>query len=543
MMKKFRYLILLLGVLVLVCGVFLDAVADTSLPKDDPIRINKVLEKVDQLISVERLEEALVALGEIESDTTITSAKIDVLLGKIYQRLHKPSKASELFERASFSSMKDGDAYLGLAETNLALGKLAQARFYSKTIIRSNPDLVGAHLVLARVDDRMGQTARAKDRFSNLIDNQPDSEPVIFAYAQFLSQREDTDAAIKVLSEFLRRHPFAADAGDFLGQLYWQQGQRLDAFQTRNKAAETFLAKGNKFRAGVIQSWLAANDPNGQYEVPVSPRTSPSPALAPEKTDKPRKAEPIPAPPAIPAPEIKDAKLPETRRPAPQTLNRPSPIPLPEGAMLRTGSGFIINGGRYVVTNRHVIDKTGKIAVRTGTGEVRRARILKIAKNDDLAILELFEPFPSSYAITPQEMGDANTGRSAVVMGFPMTGILGWQQPSLTEGIVSKTTGFQDDPNTFLISSKMNKGNSGGPIFDRKGRLIGIAMAKLDTTAIYEKKGILPEDVNIGIKVSRLLSFLNKPGGENRSVAPEVSLEELYQGMLPKVVLVAAEGL
>jgi serine protease Do len=128
-------------------------------------------------------------------------------------------------------------------------------------------------------------------------------------------------------------------------------------------------------------------------------------------------------------------------------------------------------------------------------------------------------------------------------MGFPMAGILGWQQPSLTEGIVSKTSGFQDNPNTFLITSKMNKGNSGGPIFDRKGRLIGIAVAKLDTTAIYEKKGILPEDVNIGIKVSRLLSFLNKSGGGNRSVASEVSLEELYQDMLPKVVLVAAEAL
>jgi serine protease Do len=543
MLRGFRSFILSLGVLALTCGVFSNASADTSPIKEAPVNINEELKKADQLISVERLEEALAALKAIEPDTTNTSAKIDVLLGKIYQRLHRPSKASELFERASFSSMEDGDAYLGLAETNLALGKLAQARRYSKAIIRSNPDLVGAHLVLARVDDRMGQTAKAKERFSNLIQNQPDSEPVIQAYAQFLSQREDTDVAIKVLSKFMSRYPYAAKAGDLLGQLYWQQGQRADAFQTRTNAAKAFLAKGNKFRADVIKSWLAANDPNGQYEGPVLPRTSPAPVLAPKKIDQPKKAEPAPAPSAIPTPEVIEAKLPDVRRSTPQTLNRPAPLPLPEGAMLRTGSGFIIDGGRYVITNRHVIDKTGKIAVRTGTGEVRTARILRTAKDDDLAILELSEPFPSSYAITPQEMGDANTGRSAVVMGFPMAGILGWQQPSLTEGIVSKTSGFQDNPNTFLITSKMNKGNSGGPIFDRKGRLIGIAVAKLDTTAIYEKKGILPEDVNIGIKVSRLLSFLNKSGGGNRSVAPEVSLEELYQGMLPKVVLVAAEAL
>jgi S1-C subfamily serine protease len=138
-------------------------------------------------------------------------------------------------------------------------------------------------------------------------------------------------------------------------------------------------------------------------------------------------------------------------------------------------------------------------------------------------------------------MGDANVGRSAIVMGFPMAGILGWQQPSLTEGIVSKASGFKDHPNTFLITSKMNKGNSGGPIFDRKGRLIGVAVAKLDTTAIYEKKGNLPEDVNIGIKASRLLGFINKIGSGDQSGTAEMSLEELYQRMLAKVVLVVGE--
>jgi serine protease Do len=541
MLRGFRSFILT-GVLALLCGVLSVANADTSPTDNASIDIQKELKEVDQLISVERLEEALAALKAIEPDTTNTSAKIDVLLGKIYQRLHRPGKASELFERASFTSMEDGEAYLGLAETNLALGKLTLARRYSKATILSDPDLVGAHLVLARVDDRMSQTAKAKERFLNLIQNQPNSEPVILAYAQFLSQREDTDVAIKVLSKFTTRHPYAAEASDLLGQLYWQQGSRVDAYQTRTDAAKAFLAKGNKFRAGVIKSWLAANNPNGQYVGPVFPRTSPAPVLAPKKIDQPKKAELAPAPSALPTPKVTEAELPDLRRLTPQALKRPDPLPLPGGVMLRTGSGFIIDDGRYVITNRHVIDKTGKIAVRTGTGEVRTARILRIAKNDDLAILELSEPFPSSYAITPQEMGDANAGRSAVVMGFPMADILGWQQPSLTEGIVSKASGFQDNPNTFMITSKMNKGNSGGPIFDRQGRLIGIAVAKLDIKAIYERKGTLPEDVNIGIKVSRLLSFLNKSGGGNQLMAPEVSLEELYQSMLSKIVLVAAEA-
>ena len=127
-------------------------------------------------------------------------------------------------------------------------------------------------------------------------------------------------------------------------------------------------------------------------------------------------------------------------------------------------------------------------------------------------------------------------------MGFPMAGILGWRKPSLTEGVVSKSSGLQDDPGTFLITSKMNKGNSGGPIFDRYGRLIGVAVAKLDTASVYDKKGYLPEDMNIAIKASRLLSFLDRTNNEDgRSSNPQIDLEDLYQEMLAKVVMVAAE--
>jgi serine protease Do len=529
MRRGSRLFVSALAVIVLLWSGVADAGAGSSSIKKAPVNIHQELKKADQLISVERLVEALATLKAIESDTNDTSAKIDVLLGKIYQRLHRPSKAAEIFERASMLSMDDSKAYLGLAETNLALGKLALARRYSNEALRSDPDLVGAHLVLARVDDRMGQTAEAKKRFSNLIQNQPDSEPVIQGYAEFLSQREGANSAITVLKKYISRHPFAAEARDLLGQLYWQEGQRVDALQARASAAKTFMAKGNKFRAEVIKSWLAANDPKGQYMAQLSPG------------EPPKKVDPPPAPPAAPVPEVREERLPKLQRPLPQVLKRPDPLPLSKGVMLSTGSGFIIDGGRYVITNQHVINKTGRIAVRTGTGEVRLARVMKIAKDDDLAILELSRPFPSSYAITAREMGDANVGRSAIVMGFPMAGILGWQQPSLTEGIVSKASGFKDHPNTFLITSKMNKGNSGGPIFDRKGRLIGVAVAKLDTTAIYEKKGNLPEDVNIGIKASRLLGFINKIGSGDQSGTAEMSLEELYQRMLAKVVLVVGE--
>lgn len=100
------------------------------------------LKQADQMISVERLEDALAVLKAIDPQTSIISAKVDVLLGKIYQRLHKPEKAADLFESAVFSTMDDAEAYLGLAETKLALGQLVQARQHARTALKTNSDLV-----------------------------------------------------------------------------------------------------------------------------------------------------------------------------------------------------------------------------------------------------------------------------------------------------------------------------------------------------------------------------------------------------------------
>jgi serine protease Do len=65
---------------------------------------------------------------------------------------------------------------------------------------------------------------------------------------------------------------------------------------------------------------------------------------------------------------------------------------------------------------------------------------------------------------------------------------------------VSKEAGFGDMPNHFLLTANLNEGNSGGPIFSRDGRVLGIAVAKLDKTKVLETTGMLPEDVNVGIK-------------------------------------------
>ncbi len=465
----------------------------------------KTLERADSYIFNERLEEAFGLLKNLEATTPKISARIDVLVGKIYLRLNKPSKAMKIFEDVNFRTLDDSETFLGMAKASLAMGKITQARTHAMTALRSDPDLIEAELVVARADDLTGKIYEAGKRFQKLIDLQPENEIAHTGYATFLADRIEIDEGIDLLTRYVDRHPLAAEANDLLGQMHWRLGNKREALAYRAVALKTFAEAGNEYRAKGIAVWL---DGHGS----ASGLTRP--------------------------PSSKSKKNNQARPPA-MALARPEPLPIPQGVSYGQGSGFVIADGRYVVTNRHVIEGGSSVLVRNGIGEVRKARIVAIAKNDDLAILELEKPFPDIYSIPFANMIDPRPGRGAVVMGYPMASTLGASYPALTEGIVSKITGLGEQPTIFQLTSKLNKGNSGGPVFDRRGNLIGVAVAKLDTTGYFEKRGYLPEDVNLAIKISRVLTLLDQqPMGDVPKDTRKLELEELYQEMLPRVVLI-----
>jgi len=214
-------------------------------------------------------------------------------------------------------------------------------------------------------------------------------------------------------------------------------------------------------------------------------------------------------------------------------------FPFPKGVTITGGSGFIVDEGRKIVTNKHVIEGGKEFAIRTGLGEVIRAKVVFISTTDDLAILELSKPLPADRAIPSAAYTKPGVGRDVVVMGYPLWYILGEGSPSLTNGVVSKGTGMGDDRNTFQLTAKVNKGNSGGPVFDLNGNVVGITVGKLDSQKITQEQGFVPEDVNFAIHVDRLPPMakvaLKAEGVSDKPVSPEA----LYQLMLGRVVMVA----
>ena len=124
---------------------------------------------------------------------------------------------------------------------------------------------------------------------------------------------------------------------------------------------------------------------------------------------------------------------------------------------------------------------------------------------------------------------------------YPMSSILGRYNPSISQGIVSKTSGFGEMAGAFQITAKMNKGNSGGPIFNDKGEIIGISVGKLNKTEVLKKDGFIPEDVNVGISGQILSNFLNMPVKANMNESKRYNASEIYQYMRPSVVFIVSQ--
>ncbi len=170
-----------------------------------------------------------------------------------------------------------------------------------------------------------------------------------------------------------------------------------------------------------------------------------------------------------------------------------------------SGSGIIISRDGYILTNQHVVRQCDAYEVIDDRNRVLKAA-LEIADNArDLALLTVREKFPAAApmrkAIAPQ------LGENITVVGFPLVAVLG-TRPSVGFGHVSSTVGVRGDPLQMQISVPVQRGNSGGPVLDQAGNVIGIVVSKLDALKVAQRTGDLPQNVNFAIKGEVVRAFL-----------------------------------
>ena len=117
-------------------------------------------------------------------------------------------------------------------------------------------------------------------------------------------------------------------------------------------------------------------------------------------------------------------------------------------------------------------------------------------------------------------------------------GFFGNDKPVITQGIISKV--FDDEVGIFLTTTDINSGNSGGPIFNLNGKLVGVSVATLDKIRIMLEIGNIPTSMGVAIKSNMLKEVFKYKRTVSTSKA-KYDKASIYQKMLPKIVFVAVE--
>ncbi len=199
-----------------------------------------------------------------------------------------------------------------------------------------------------------------------------------------------------------------------------------------------------------------------------------------------------------------------------------------------TGTGFFIDKKGYLVTNHHVIEdgKIFEISIsKKGITSTYNAEIISVDKQNDLAILKIndinFAPLLSLDYNFDTESQDV--GSSVFALGYPLTQIMG-SEIKFTDGKISSKSGFKGDITTYQISVPIQPGNSGGPLFDEKGNLVGVTSSGINRQ--------LADNANYAIKTSYLkllidsidekLELPNSNGLENLPVTEQIKTISEY---------------
>lgn len=169
-----------------------------------------------------------------------------------------------------------------------------------------------------------------------------------------------------------------------------------------------------------------------------------------------------------------------------------------------TGSGLIISSGGYVITNYHVTENANKIFVESNiSGETKTYSAVLVQKDmdNDLAILKIQDenfraPDKLKYAF--KDAGGSDVGASVFTIGFPLALSGMGREAKFTDGKISSKTGFNNSINSFQTTIPVQPGNSGGPLFNEKGQLIGLINAKVQNA----------DNVSYAIKLNYILTLI-----------------------------------
>jgi S1-C subfamily serine protease len=173
-----------------------------------------------------------------------------------------------------------------------------------------------------------------------------------------------------------------------------------------------------------------------------------------------------------------------------------------------SGTGFAINSQGYIATNFHVIDEAKNIQVVGVNGKYQKsytATIVRIDKSNDLAILKIdvdLGDIPYGFKRNKEDVA-----ATVYAYGYPLPKIQGYEI-KITDGIINSNSGLKDDPRWYQHTASIQPGNSGGPLLNKHGDLVGINNAGINNEALRKNYGTETTNVNYAIKSRYLYNLM-----------------------------------
>lgn len=193
-----------------------------------------------------------------------------------------------------------------------------------------------------------------------------------------------------------------------------------------------------------------------------------------------------------------------------QTPQRPEPAKASEErspSVNKSGTGFFVSTTGHVVTNHHVVAECASLQATFGATVPTTARLVAHDVANDLALLIV----ETKHSTQASLRTGVRIGEPVAAFGYPLSGLLS-SNGAYTVGTVSSLAGLQDDARYLQISAPVQPGNSGGPVVDQNGNVVGVVVSKLDAIKIAAAIDDLPQNVNFAIKTSVLVNFLEAHG-------------------------------
>jgi len=198
---------------------------------------------------------------------------------------------------------------------------------------------------------------------------------------------------------------------------------------------------------------------------------------------------------------------------------------------------------RYVVTNSHIVSEGSKVTLVSLQGQEIPASAVLRDETNDIIILEVKDAHALPPAL-PLARSQARLGASVFTIGFPRVDFMG-RAPKLSIGVISGESGLRDDPESIQTTVPIQPGNSGGPLLNMKGEVVGVVKSMLGVRDTDDGNLYVLQTMSCALKIKCVQELLyqlpRKDGGTNLPPAFSNDLETLVGRIKDSVLLVISK--